>query len=85
MFSLWQLSGLALGYVLVLFVIQVLLGATTVWTGLATAMRSIHLVAATLVWVALVYSAVIWFPVGRFAIGPLGAGAPLSRLERSAP
>ena len=70
--------------VLTIFVIQALLGAATVWTGFATAMRSIHLVAATLVWVALVYSAVIWFPIRRFELGPLGAGTPLSRLERSA-
>jgi heme A synthase len=71
--------------VLGLFVIQGLLGAATVWTGFTTGMRSIHLAAATLVWVALVYSAAICFPVRRFRLGPLGTGAPLSRLEVAAP
>jgi len=48
-----------------LFLIQTLLGATTVWTGFSAALKSVHLVAATLVWVALVYLAALHFAVLR--------------------
>jgi heme A synthase len=48
-----------------LFLLQTLLGATTVWTGFSSALRSVHLVAATLVWVALVYLATLHFDVRR--------------------
>ena len=52
-----------------LFLIQTLLGATTVWTGFSSALRSVHLVAATLVWVALIYLASLHLAVGRSELG----------------
>ena len=48
-----------------LFLMQILLGAATVWTDFAPALKSVHLVAATLVWVALIYLAALQFAVRR--------------------
>jgi len=46
-----------------LLLIQTLLGAATVWTGFSPTLKSVHLVAATLVWVALIYLAALQFAV----------------------
>jgi heme A synthase len=46
-----------------LLLIQTLLGAATVWTGFSPALKSVHLVAATLVWAALIYLAALQFAV----------------------
>jgi heme A synthase len=48
--------------VLVLFVVQGLAGAITVWSGFAAGMKAAHLAMATIVWVALVYVAVLQVP-----------------------
>ena len=58
-------SGRAALALIGLFLIQTLLGAATVWTGFASALKSVHLVAATLVWVALIYLAAIQFAFRR--------------------
>ena len=44
-----------------LFLVQSLLGAATVWTGFEAELKSVHLVVATLVWVALVYLVALVF------------------------
>ena len=58
-------AGRAALALLGLFLMQILLGAATVWTDFAPALKSVHLVAATLVWVALIYLAALQFAVRR--------------------
>jgi heme A synthase len=48
--------------VLALFVVQGLAGAVTVWSGFAAGMKAAHLAVATMVWIALVYVAVLQIP-----------------------
>ena len=45
------------GIILILFVIQILVGAGTVWSGFIPAFKSVHLTLATLVWATLVLMA----------------------------
>jgi heme A synthase len=65
-----------------MFLVQVALGAATVWTSFAAVLRSVHLVGATLVWVGLAYWAALIFPLRRFELRGLRG---VSRLKRSAP
>jgi heme A synthase len=48
--------------VLVVFVVQGLVGAVTVWSEFAAGMKAAHLVVATILWVALVYVAMLQMP-----------------------
>ena len=48
--------------VLALFVVQGLVGAITVWSEFTLGMRVVHLMVATVVWVALVYVSVLQIP-----------------------
>lgn len=54
--------------VLALFVVQGLAGAVTVWSGFAAGMKAAHLAVATIVWVALVYVAVLQIPAWPVAL-----------------
>ena len=54
--------------VLALFVFQGLAGAVTVWSGFAAGMKAAHLAVATIVWVALVYVAVLQIPAWPVAL-----------------
>ena len=49
-----------------LYIFQVLVGAATVWTDFATALKSFHLTVATLLWVSVVLLATLNFAPGRF-------------------
>ena len=51
-----------------LFVVQVMVGAATVWTGFAVPLKSIHLSVATLLWMALVYTATLHLLPHRLAL-----------------
>ena len=78
--------GWAATALLGLFLVQAALGAATVWTGFAAGLKSIHLVVATLVWVALVYLAALSFPVRGIELRRLSKGPePLAGLEGSTP
>ncbi len=48
--------------VLALFAVQGLTGAVTVWSGFAAGMKAAHLAVASVVWIALVYVAVLQVP-----------------------
>jgi heme A synthase len=48
--------------VLVVFLVQGLVGAVTVWSEFAAAMKAAHLAVATILWVALVYVAMLQMP-----------------------
>ena len=48
--------------VLVVFVVQGLVGAVTVWSEFAAGMKAAHLAVATVLWVALVYVAMLQMP-----------------------
>ena len=48
--------------VLVVFVVQGLVGAVTVWSEFAAGMKATHLAVATMLWVALVYVAMLQMP-----------------------
>ena len=53
-------SGLIL---LIVFAVQIMLGAVTVWAGFTAETKAIHLSVATLVWVALIFmSSLIYLP-----------------------
>ena len=54
--------------VLALFVVQGLAGAVTVWSGFAAGMKAAHLAVATIVWIALVYVAVLQIPAWPVAL-----------------
>ena len=54
-----------------LFVLQTLMGAVTVWTGFAPALRSLHLMVATVTWASLVL----------VAYRALSAGGPAAKLK----
>ena len=49
-------AGLAIG---TLFVVQVLVGAATVWEGFPSSLKAIHLSVASLLWMALAYLAAL--------------------------
>lgn len=51
--------------VIVAFMLQMLLGATTVWTDFSTHMRALHLIGATLLWATVVLLAGMYFIPSR--------------------
>ena len=57
-----------------LFLVQVLIGAMTLWLGFPLATRLLHLMLATLVWVGIIVLSVVGFvPLGRLPKGELHA------------
>ena len=72
-------AAVALG---ALFAAQVLVGAATVWSGFADALRGLHLSMATFVWAALVFVAGFNFKPRFTAVGaPKPVPGPVSSLE----
>ena len=67
-------AGLAIG---TLFVVQVLVGAATVWEGFPPSLKAIHLSVASLLWMALAYLAALVVAQG-------GIARQTSRPERAA-
>ena len=74
-------TRMAMSATLCLFAIQILLGATMVWTGFITIIKSAHLVTATISWATLVCSIVSMIPNKEFrgwflksGMNPLGSG-----------
>ena len=76
-------SGVILG---LLFVSQVIVGATTVWSGFATEMKALHLALATLVWTALIALGALVYLPQRLELGRLSIRSRrLSELEGLTP
>lgn len=64
----------AAALVAAVFLLQVFLGALTVWTVFATALKALHLVGATLLWASVILLAGLTFVPGRVAYGRVLAG-----------
>ena len=76
-------AGLALA---LLFTVQVIAGAVTVYTDFSTQMKALHLSLATLVWVSAVFLAAQTYPSSRLeSIGVAMGASRTSKLEGSAP
>ena len=72
--------------VLALFLFQGLAGAVTVWSGFAAGMKAAHLAVATIVWIALVYVAVLQIPAWPVALRRVDESPdPVVGLEGASP
>ena len=81
----WPDVGMAALALLVLFAVQVALGAGTVMMGFATEMKAIHLAASTLVWIAAVsLVALVYLPNGHEPGPERSGGSALSNPGRLA-
>ena len=60
------------------FVIEILVGAFTVWLGFTAAFKSLHLTVATLIWAAAVLLAAIYLAPDKFRVPTLRAERPPS-------
>ena len=68
------------------FLVQILVGAATVWAGFSALFKSIHLAMATVVWVTLAFMAALNFAPRRLQFrGVRSSAQPVSGLEGATP